>query len=257
MTLVARRGGVMERFEDRRAVGRLLGYQLRQLADEHPLILALPRGGVPVGFEVARLLRAPLYVWVVRKLGMPGNPEVGMGAVSEGGYVYLNPELVRRAGASQHDLERQIAEKRREVEARVRLFETDQARPSLRGREVIVVDDGIATGGTVAATLGAVRREGARKVILAVPVAAADTLEQLEKYADQITCLAAPQPLHAIGQWYDHFEQVEDEEVLALLAAARRFAPEPEARLTPKSARVDRAPALDQFDGGEPGVQAR
>jgi putative phosphoribosyl transferase len=207
-------------FSDRRAAGRLLAQELERYAPEAPI--ALPRGGLPVGFEVASALRAPLDVWVVRKLGVPWDPELGMGAVAEGGSVYLSPDVVRQSGVSDAQLEELIEAKRREVEARIRLFRGSRARPNLRGRTVILVDDGIATGGTVAAALGAMRREGARKIVLAVPVAAADSLERLAESADEVVCLAAPRELGAVGNWYRVFHQVHDGEVLALLERARR-----------------------------------
>jgi putative phosphoribosyl transferase len=212
----------MPRFPDRRAAGQLLARALAHYAAEAPIVIALPRGGVPVGFEVAAALRAPLDVWVVRKLGAPWNPELGMGAVAEGGYLYLSREIVREAGVSEEELARLIEAKRREVAARSRLFRGKRRRPELRGRTVILVDDGIATGGTVAAALGAVRRAGAAKVVLAVPVAAADSLEWLAESADDVVCLSAPARLGAVGNWYEVFHQVDDDEAVALLGRARR-----------------------------------
>jgi putative phosphoribosyl transferase len=212
----------MLRFPDRRAAGRLLAQELECYAAEAPIIIALPRGGLPVAFEVASALDAPLDVWVVRKLGVPWDPELGMGAVAEGDYVHLSPDIVQQSGVSDAQLEELIEAKRREVEARVRLFRGKRSRPNLRGRTVILVDDGIATGGTVAAALGAMRREGARKIVLGVPVAAADSLERLAESADDVVCLIAPRELRAVGNWYRAFHQVDDVEALALLERARR-----------------------------------
>jgi putative phosphoribosyl transferase len=212
----------MQTFPDRRAAGRLLAQKLDIYAAEEPIVIALPRGGLPVGFEVASALGAPLDVWVVRKLGVPWQPELGMGAVSEGEYLSLSPDIVRQSGLSDAQLEELIEEKRREVEARVRLFRANGSRPNLRGRTVILVDDGIATGGTVAAALGAMRREGVRKIVLAVPVAAADSLARLAERADDVVCLSAPGELGAVGNWYRVFHQVHDGEALALLERARR-----------------------------------
>jgi putative phosphoribosyl transferase len=209
-------------FSDRRAAGRLLAQELERYAQEAPIVIALPRGGLPVGFEVASALRAPLDVWVVRKLGVPSDPELGMGAVAEGGSVYLSPDVVRQSGVSDAQLEELIEAKRREVEARVRLFRGKSTRPNLRGRTVILVDDGIATGGTVGAALGAMRREGAGKIVLAVPVAAADSLERLAESVDDVVCLAVPNEMRAVGDWYRVFHQVDDDEALALLERARR-----------------------------------
>jgi putative phosphoribosyl transferase len=212
----------MKRFPDRRAAGRLLGRELERYVADAPVVIALPRGGLPVGFEVASMLRAPLDVWVVRKLGAPWHPEFGLGAVAEGGYVYRSPELQRQLGVSDTEIDELIDAKQREVEARVRLFRGRGRRPKLRGRTVILVDDGIATGGTVAAALGAIRREGARQVVLAVPVAAADSLARLAESADDVVCLVAPCELGAVGNWYESFDQVTDREALELLQRARR-----------------------------------
>lgn len=212
----------MSTFPDRRAAGRILARELGCYAAEAPIVIALPRGGLPVGFEVASALRAPLDVWVVRKLGVPWHSEYGMGAVAEGGYVYLTPETVQQVGVSEAELRELIVEKQREVEARVRLFRGKGPRPVLRARTVIVVDDGIATGGTAAAALGAMRREGAGKLVLAVPVVAAESLAQLAESADDVVYLTAPRHLGAVGNWYESFPQVDDGEALALLERARR-----------------------------------
>lgn len=212
----------MPRFPDRRAAGQLLARELEQYAAESPVVIALPRGGLPVGFEVASALRAPLDVWVVRKLGVPWHPEFGMGAVAEGGYVYMSPKITREVGVSDAEIQQLLADKQREVEARVRLFRGSRPRPTLRSKTVIVVDDGIATGGTVAAALGAIRREGVSKLVLAVPVAAADSLARLAESCDDVVCLVATRHLGAVGNWYDVFEQVDDDEAVAFLERARR-----------------------------------
>jgi putative phosphoribosyl transferase len=209
------------RFRDREDAGRRLAAELRAYAAEHPIIIALPRGGVPVGYEVARALDAPLDVWVVRKIGVPWHPELGIGAVAEGGYVHITPEVLRHIELSDDELSLATESKRREVEERVRRFRGDHPRPVLHGRTVIVVDDGIATGGTVRAAIQSIRAENPSKIVLAVPVAAPDTLGALASEVDHVVCLLTPSNLHAIGLWYEDFSQVPDVEVVRLLDRAR------------------------------------
>lgn len=215
------------RFRDREDAGRQLAAELRDCAKDHPLVLALPRGGVPVGFEVARALGADLDVWVVRKIGVPWHPELGVGAVAEGGQVFISRDLIERVGLSGLELAKATETKRREVEERVARFRGDHPRPVLRGRTVLLVDDGIATGGTMHAAIEAVRSEDPKKIILAVPVAAPDTLSELGQLVDRVVCLLTPTNLHAIGLWYDDFTQVPDEEVARLLERARTEAASP------------------------------
>jgi putative phosphoribosyl transferase len=208
-------------FRDRADAGRRLAAELRAFAADAPLILALPRGGVPVGYEVARALSAPLDVWVVRKIGVPWHPELGVGAVAEGGDVQLMREILAHVGLSDAELSAAIEQKRREVEARVRRFRGDRPPPELRDRTVILVDDGIATGGTTRAAIRAIRARAPRKIVLAVPVASPDVLEALAPEVDRIVCLLERRDLFAIGLWYRDFTQVSDDEVVALLDRAR------------------------------------
>lgn len=211
----------MTKFRDRQDAGRKLAAKLAGYASQDPIILALPRGGVPVGYEVARALRAPLDVWVVRKVGVPWHPELGVGAVCEGGYLYLSREILDQVGLSEEKLSGVITRERAEVEQRVKKFRGHRPPPPLRGRTVIVVDDGIATGGTVRVALRALRAEQPGKLVLAVPVAAADTVDRLMPEVDQIVSLLAPRDLYAIGLWYEDFQQVSDDEVVRLLERAR------------------------------------
>jgi putative phosphoribosyl transferase len=210
------------RFRDREQAGRLLAERLREYVRETPWVLALPRGGVAVGYEVARALDAPMDVLVVRKLGVPWHPELGMGALAEGGAVYLNHEVLATADLTTEEVNRVIAEEARELERRVQLYRGGRPLPDLTGRTVILVDDGLATGGTARAAVRAVRGFGARSIILAVPVAAAETAEALREEVDALVCVEEPRNLWAIGTWYEDFHQMSDEEVLMLLDQAHR-----------------------------------
>jgi putative phosphoribosyl transferase len=205
------------RFRDREEAGRLLAEQLREYAGEAPLVLALPRGGVAVGYEIARALDAPLDVMMVRKLGVPWHPELGMGALAEGGAVYINQEVLQEAELEPEELWTVIAEEARELERRVQRYRGGRPLPELTGRTVILVDDGLATGGTARAAVRALRGFGAGRIILAVPVAASQTAEQLREEVDALVCVQEPGNLWAIGTWYEDFHQMSDEEVLVLL----------------------------------------
>jgi putative phosphoribosyl transferase len=208
-------------FQDRAHAGRQLAKRLEAFRDESPIILGLPRGGVPVAYEIARALQAPLDVWVVRKLGAPVEPELGMGAVAEGGEVFVDPKIVRYVDASEAEVQEVIDRQAAEVEARCQRFRRGRDAPDVADKSVILVDDGIATGGTARAALRSLRHRGPRRVVLAVPVGSADTLEALASEADEIVCLAPQPELYAIGLWYEDFTPVEDEDVVALLDRAR------------------------------------
>lgn len=212
-------------FRDRRDAGAKLAIELSKYAAERPIVLALPRGGVPVGDEVARALGAPLDVWVVRKVGAPSNPEIGIGAVAEGGCVYLNENLVNRVELSDAELARALAAKQREVEARVVRFRRGGRTPSLHERTVIIVDDGIAMGATARVAIRSLRMFGPKKLVLAVPVGPADTINALRSEVEDVVCLLPVNDLGAVGVWYDDFAQVSDDEVVSILQRARHERP--------------------------------
>ena len=241
----------MRRFRDRQDAGRRLASDLTFLRDEAPVVVGLPRGGVPVADEVAAALGAPLDVIVVRKLGVPFQPELGMGAVGEGGVRVLNDDVVRLARVGPEELTKIEARERAEVDARALRFRGDRRRIELRGRTVIVVDDGIATGGTARAALQVARAAGASRVVLAVPVAPADSLEALRRDADMIVCPEQPSPFFGVGQWYDDFSQVPDADVIATLAAASRRTPGDRVPATTPAARDADPPALLRDDDVE------
>lgn len=211
----------MNRFRNRVDAGRALAAELESYLADHPVVLALPRGGVPVGYEVARALHAPLDVWVVRKVGVPWHLELGVGAVAEGGYVYLNQTILDHVGLSRADVADVVRAKQREVEERVRMFRGGRSAPMLRDRTVIVVDDGIATGGTVRVAIRAIRAQNPKSIVLAVPVASPDVIKTLEPEVERIVCLRAPSDLYAVGAWYWDFPQVADDEVVRLLERSR------------------------------------
>ncbi|HET8784720.1 MAG TPA: phosphoribosyltransferase [Candidatus Limnocylindrales bacterium] len=211
------------RYRDRRDAGRALAARLRGYAGrEDVIVLALPRGGVPVGFEVASALRVPLDVFLVRKLGVPGHEELAFGAIASGGILALDRDIVRQLGIPRAAIERVIAREAAELGRRERAYRGDLPPPDLRGRTIILVDDGLATGSTMMAAAAAVKQEQPARVIVAVPVAAADTCERLRREADEVICLLTPSPFHAVGLWYEDFRPVSDEEVRRLLAAAGR-----------------------------------
>ncbi|MFD3656801.1 phosphoribosyltransferase family protein [Streptomyces sp. NPDC058620] len=227
-------------FTDRTDAGQQLAEALRHLEKEHPVVLGLPRGGVPVAFEVAQALGAPLDVIVVRKLGVPYHPELGFGAIGEDGVKVISEEIVRRAGVTQQDLESVERAEQEELVRRARAFRADRPRVPLEDRTVILVDDGIATGATARAACEVVRAHGAARVVLAVPVAPPSAAEQLRGSADDVVCLSQPALFSAVGEWYRDFSQTPDEEVLALLArAAHRDAPDRPVRTTEAEVAAD------------------
>jgi len=206
------------RFADRRDAGRQLAERLLPLAEEDPVVVGLPRGGVPVAAEVAAALDAPLEILAVRKLGAPHNPEYGIGAIAEDGTRVFDPEALAVLGIDGGVLESIVARETAELHRRVAAYRGDRQPVALRGRTVIVVDDGVATGVTDTAALRAVRHHRPRRLILAVPVCPPDSVARLREEADGVVCLLSPAFLYGVGQWYRDFSQVSDDEVMAALA---------------------------------------
>jgi putative phosphoribosyl transferase len=204
-------------FKNRSEAGRLLGRALSHLGGEDVIVLGLPRGGVPVAREVARALASPLDVIVVRKLGVPYQPEVAMGAIGEGDVSFIDWGVVSATGVTGAELARVIERERRAVERRVRLFRGDREPLDLAGRVVVLVDDGMATGSSVKAAVRVSRALGAARVIVAAPVAPAGTVKGLREMSDAVVVLETPEPFYAIGQFYDDFDQVPDGEVIEAL----------------------------------------
>ena len=210
------------KYRDRFDAGRALAKALRPYANHADVIvLALPRGGVPVAYEVARELGAPLDIFLVRKLGVPGHEEYAMGAIAEGGAIVLNRDLIQQLGIPPRAVESVIQHERAELERRARLYRHGRAPPEVRERVVILVDDGLATGSTMRAAVQALRSLRPARILVAVPVAPAETCEALRDVADEVLCLRTPEPFHAVGVWYVDFAQALDTEVRELLEQAR------------------------------------
>jgi putative phosphoribosyl transferase len=220
--------GVFEHdtFSDRTQAGRLLAERLKHLKDQRPVMLALPRGGVPVAYEIARVLQAPLDLVLVRKIGAPFQPELAIGAVVDGDNpeLVLNSDLIADYGIPQSYIESERQRQLAEIERRRQLYLAGRPRAPVRDRTAIVVDDGIATGATMEAALRATRRAGPRRLVLAVPVAPPDTLERLRPEVDEVVCLKVPAFLGAIGSFYRDFHQLSDEDVISLLQQAAAWA---------------------------------
>jgi len=213
------------RFADRAEAGRELAAALREYAGRDDVVVfALPRGGVPVGFEVARELKAPLDVFVVRKLGLPAQPELAMGAIASGGVQVLNEEVVQTLGVSPETIAEVAAHEQEELDRRERLYRGARPGHSVEGKTVILVDDGVATGSTMRAAVKALRMQKPAEIVVGVPVAPPETCEALRKDADQVVCTRTPEPFLALGAWYASFPQTPDAEIQDLLARADEHA---------------------------------
>ncbi len=212
-----------QRFQDRAEAGRLLASKLRVFKDQPDLVvLALPRGGVPVGAEVARALRAPLDVFVVRKLGLPDQPELAMGAIATGGVRVLNHEVIDALRVPDHVIDAVAAEETKELHRRESAYRDGRLALDLRGKTVILVDDGIATGSTMLAAVAALRNLHTTRIVVAAPVIALSTYAQIDDRADEVVAVIAPRDFYGVGEWYDSFSQTTDDEVRRLLAKAHQ-----------------------------------
>lgn len=209
-------------FIDRREAGRILATLLMKYANRNDvLVLALPRGGVPVAFEVAQALKAPLDVFIVRKLGVPGHDELAMGAIATGGVRVVNDDVVLSLGLGAKVIDAVAAREEKELERRECLYRGARPAPDVHGRTVIVVDDGLATGSSMRAAVAALRKQAPARIVVAVPVAAPETCEEFKTEVDEAVCAATPRMFSGVGRWYDDFSQTTDEEVHELLAQAR------------------------------------
>lgn len=219
-------------FPDRIAAGRMLGARLAQFANEKPpLVLALPRGGVPVAFEVAMALHAPLDVFLVRKLGFPGQEELAIGAIASGGARLLNAAIIRSLHLPPEQVEAVTQDETQELERREHLYRGDRSAPEIQGHTLIIVDDGIATGSSMRVAITALRQKNPRKIIVAIPVAPFATCKRLQREADAVVCLSTPSDFYAVGEWYRDFSQVSDATVRELLDRAPNPRPTDESTL--------------------------
>jgi putative phosphoribosyl transferase len=221
--------GILEmtrNFRDRQDAGvQLAAHLLRYAGDPNVVVLGLPRGGVPVAYEVARILQVPLDVFVVRKLGVPGHRELAMGAIAAGGVRVLNPDVVSAVRISEPMIATVAAQEQKELERQQRAYRGDGPFPDLAGRIVIVVDDGLATGSTMRAAVKALRQMQPARIVVAAPVAAAETCRSLAAEADEVVCVSTPESFHAVSMWYQEFSQTTDEEVRSLLESSAQVVP--------------------------------
>jgi predicted phosphoribosyltransferase len=215
--------GAEYHFADRAEAGRMLGEALSVYAGRTDvLVLALPRGGVPVAYEIARMLAVPLDVWLVRKLGAPGQEELAMGAMAGTDTLVLNQEIIKLLNIDKASIDAAITRERAELERRNKLYRKGMPAPDIQGKTIILVDDGLATGATMRAAIVSLRDAGAARIIVAVPVGTTSACRKIRQEADDFVCLYTPEPFFGVGQWYDNFMQTADEEVLALLETIHR-----------------------------------
>lgn len=207
-------------FKDREEAGRILANRLTKYANQKPIVLGLPRGGVPVAFEVAKALKAPLDVYVVRKLGVPGHEELAMGAIASGDVRVLNKRVIEDLRISEEAIETETRKEQEELKRRELLYRGKRPPLDVSNRTVVLVDDGIATGSTIKAAIAALKKQKAGRIVVAVPVAPASTIEELKRQVDEVICVSTPEFFYAISLWYEEFPQTSDEEVRELLKQA-------------------------------------
>lgn len=212
----------MEKYLDRYAAGKVLAEHLKQYANQkNVIVLALPRGGVPVAYEIAKTITAPLDVFIVRKLGVPTHEELAFGAIASGGTMVFNEDIIEELNLSKNMLDQVIVKEQQELNRRNLKYRGDKVFPDFKNKIIILVDDGIATGATMRAAIAALRKLNPQKIIVAVPVAAESTCLEIQKLADEMICPLRPLHFYAVGAWYETFEQTEDEEVYSLLRKTR------------------------------------
>lgn len=208
-------------FTDRREAGQKLAWELEKYRDrEDVIVLALPRGGVPVGFEVAQALHAPLDIFLVRKLGLPGHEELAMGAIASGGVQVINVQVTQELNIPEQVIDAVAKKEQAELERQEREYRGSRPRPDLKGKTVILIDDGLATGASMRAAVAGLQSQNPSRVVVAVPTAAVETCQALEALVDEVVCAITPEPFHGVGLWYRDFSQTSDDEVRALLEKA-------------------------------------
>jgi putative phosphoribosyl transferase len=207
----------MKLLKNRTDAGKKLAIALKGISKK-AIVLAVPRGGVVVGYEVAKELGVPLDIFITKKIGAPNNPELAIGAVAEDGTLLLDESLVEMLGVTQAYIEEEVERQKTEIKRRLKSYRGNVANPVVAGREVVLIDDGVATGSTLKAALRSLRKQGAKPLVVAVPVGPLDTVNSLKYEADQVVCLFTPEPFYAIGQFYEDFDQTSDEEVKELLS---------------------------------------
>ena len=204
-------------FKDRKEAGRLLAKALSEYKDKNPVILAIPRGGVVVAYEVAKSLNAPLDLIIPRKISAPDQPELAIGAVTEDGTTILNQDILQYLRVPDDYIKAEVKRQEEEIKRRIQKYLGDKPRVPIKGKIVILIDDGVATGATIRAAIASIRKRKPALIVLAIPVGPIDTIEELRKDADRVICLMTPEPFFAIGQFYENFEQTSDEEVIQIL----------------------------------------